>query len=36
MHFPANFKNGLGQLQDICSFEDIGKSRFHAKLFKCK
>ena len=30
------FQNGLGQLHDIYSFEDIGQSLFHAKLFKFK
>ena len=30
------FQNGVSQLRDIFSFEDIGQSRFHAKLFKCK
>ena len=22
------------QIRDVCSFEDIGQPRFHAKLFK--
>ena len=26
------FKNGLAEIHDVCSFEDIRKSRFHAKL----
>ena len=30
------FQNGLGEICDVCSFEDIRQSRFHAKLFKCK
>ena len=34
--FIRAFQNGLGKLRDICSFEDIGPSIFHAKLFKCK
>ena len=29
------FLNDLGQISEVCSFEDIGQSRFHAKLFKC-
>ena len=28
------FLNDLGQIHEVCSFEDIGQSRFHAKLFK--
>ena len=31
-----DFQNGLGEIRDVCSFEDIRESRFHAKLFKCK
>ena len=30
------FQNGLCQIRDVCSFEDIGQSLFHAKLCKCK
>ena len=30
------FYDGLDQLHDVCSFEDIGQSLFHVKLFKCK
>ena len=30
------FQNGLSQLRDYCSFECIGQSPFHAKLFKYK
>ena len=30
------FQNGFGEIRDVCSFEDIRQSRFHAKLFKCK
>ena len=30
------FLNDLGQIRDVCSFEDIGQSRFHEKSFKCK
>ena len=28
------FENGLGEIRDVCSFQDIRQSRFHAKLFK--
>ena len=30
------FYNGLGQLRDVCSFEDMEHFIFHAKHFKCK
>ena len=28
-------KDDLDQIRDVCSFEDIAQSRFHAKLSKC-
>ena len=30
------FLDDLGEIRDVCSFEDIGQSRFYATLFKCK
>ena len=30
------FQNNLGLIRDLCHFDDIGKPRFHAKLFKYK
>ena len=30
------FYNGLGQLRNIFTFEDIVQSRFHEMLFNCK
>ena len=26
----------FGHLHEVCSFEDIGQSLLHAKLFKCR
>ena len=25
----------IGQTRDVCSFEGVGKFRFHKKLFQC-